>query len=91
MGTMLFETANRDESHQKLEEVLKEGLHPAAECREDPNAANGKFYQVWSGPVVRETEARKGPSAPPEVILSAMSAEDLAALADLIAKKQAGG
>jgi len=49
----LFGTGDRDESHRKLEEVLASGLHPLAECREDPNHAEHPF-QVWSGPHVKD-------------------------------------
>lgn len=42
----LFEFKNRHEAHLKLEEVLAEGQHPRASCREDPNAPEP--YQVWS-------------------------------------------
>lgn len=44
---MLSEFTGRDEAHQELEAVLREGAYPGAECRENPNAE--KPYQVWSG------------------------------------------
>jgi hypothetical protein len=49
MAVKLFDSKDRDESHRKLEEVLASGLHPAAECREDPNDRERPF-QVWNGP-----------------------------------------
>jgi len=54
VGRKLYETKDRDESHRKLEEVLRDGKHTLAECREDPNAELP--YQVWSGPVDRDAE-----------------------------------
>ena len=59
----IFASANRDEAHQFLAAVLEQieppaelaaelaghvGAHPAAECREAPNAELP--YEVWSGP-----------------------------------------
>lgn len=60
---MVFSSADRDLSHQFLAAVLEQiepppelvaalaghiGVHPLAECREDPNITEP--YQVWSGP-----------------------------------------
>jgi hypothetical protein len=47
MPVCLYKTKDRDESHKLLEQVLREGLYPRAECREAD--AEG-FYTVWSGP-----------------------------------------
>lgn len=46
MGELLFETADRDESHRKLAEILAAGTYPRAECRQDMNSPLP--YQVWS-------------------------------------------
>jgi hypothetical protein len=78
---LLYETADRDESHRMLEKILAEGKHPRAECREDANAE--KPYQVWSdkAPYVE----RPAPAA------AAPGGVDLDELAGRIASKLRGG
>lgn len=53
---MLFSTNDRDAAHQALDKAI--GKNPLAECREDPNALDGKHYQVWDGPQEREPDNR---------------------------------
>jgi hypothetical protein len=53
---LLFSTNDRDAAHHALDKAI--GKNPMAECREDPNAAEGKFYQVWDGPQEREPDNR---------------------------------
>lgn len=52
MATKLFSTKDRAASHKRLEEILKAGQHPKAECRE-----SGDEYSVWDGPEERTPEA----------------------------------
>lgn len=86
MGKKLFETQDRDESHQYLEQVLREGKHPRAECRE---ADENGMYSVWSGP--HEREPAPAPPAPPPAETGRMHPADLSALADMLAARLKGG
>lgn len=78
MAVKLFTTRDREESHRKLEEVLREGRFPAAECREADAEGN---YTVWSGP-----EAGRAPELEPVVAPGRMHPDDLKALAELLRK-----
>jgi len=51
MANKLFSFKDRDASHKKLEEVLLEGKHPRAECRDDFQAGE---FSVWDDGEVRE-------------------------------------
>lgn len=61
----LFETTDRDASHKKLEEVLKEGSYPSATCTED--SGSGKYY-VWSEPPFKSAANTETPAKPSVVI-----------------------
>jgi hypothetical protein len=78
----LFESADRNASHQHLEMVLVQGTHPKAECREDPNAAQS--YQVWSD---RTERVPPPPLLPDPVVVPPPPTFDMEALAELIAAK----
>lgn len=77
MAKMIFSTKNRHEAHGRLEEVLAEGEHPRAECREDPNAEEP--YQVWSASEVRDNSSTEPTNDP----LAGMTPEELAELRKL--------
>jgi hypothetical protein len=79
MATKLFSTPYREESHAKLDEILKSGLHPSAECRED--AAAGEF-SVWDGP-----EVRLVPESPPKPIGERVAALFPDEVLDVLAEK----
>jgi len=85
MATKIFETRDRDESHKKLEEVLHNGTHPRAECRE---ADERGFYSVWDGPQ-RDGDATE--SSTDALDTSTLTDAQLAKLADLIAARMKGG
>ncbi len=88
MAQMLFETNNRNESHQKLEAVLAEGLHPLAECREQTGRG---IFQVWDGPedkIVQPTVVDQIKEAAEVTVL--LSEKDLERLAELVAAKLKG-
>lgn len=85
MAKRLFSTTDREESHKKLEEVLLDGAHPRAECREAD--AEG-FYSVWDGPQRDGTEV---PADPIESELAGLDESKLARLADMIAARLKGG
>lgn len=78
MATKLYETKDRSISHAQLEKLLVD--HPMAECREDPNAADGLCYTVWDGPEERPEQAVAAPARP-------LSDEELQRLADLLRAK----
>ena len=88
MAEKLFQTKDRDESHGKLEQVLAEGEHPRAECRERDEDG---YYTVWSGP---QNDGVSLPLVPVSAgtVPPRLHPEDLSALADMIvARMKAGG
>ncbi len=76
MATKLFETNDRNASHQELERVLAAGQYPNAECRDLENPTR---YEVWS-----DREPRPEPAVAQPVLGSDMSLEKLA---ELVAEK----
>ena len=61
MAIKLFETNNRDESHQKAEELRSQ--YPEAECRENIGT---NTYQVWSC----SSPPPEAPSPVPVIVIS---------------------
>lgn len=96
MAKRLFQTKDRDEAHKKLEEILADGVHQRAECREpsgDPEDADFGMHTVWDGPQ-REHGFPAPPApepSPPEVVVPAISEEHLGKLADMIAERMLKG
>ena len=77
----------RDRSHQALEAAIR--THPRAECREEANRGE---YSVWDGPDEgpRDGQAPVGAAPTTPTDGAALSAEQLDALATLIAAKLKG-
>jgi len=96
MATKLFETADRNASHKKLEEILAAGTYPKAECREEIQKGNGPtLYQVWDGSGEAEAvAARPGPEVglptveEPRVVTMKLSDEDVSRIAAAILAQQ---
>lgn len=72
----LYSSTDRDLSHTKLEELIKQ--YPHAECREDHNSEEP--FQVWDGPADRALAPPAGKSDED----TEFSAEELRALKALL-------
>jgi hypothetical protein len=79
----------RDQSHVALEQVLKEGVYPDAECR--VNYTTGE-YSVWSGPVSRSVTTQEPAKDLSDDQLSKITLNNaqLERLAELLAAKMKG-